>query len=350
MSLRLHERQPLKSPADTLTLSNRRSPQALSSPAVFRNRIRQSLLSAPAPAATPLPDDEPEPYEYGGLLMLGCEPTIGEMRTAKRLRTARENLRLERLVEATAVEGRPKIGSCTAMMGTLDLTDIHAIVNRRDGGLRGKPVTFSSCGIPLPGHPLPPEPPSTALVRSPSCFQTSKSSIPLGTGPAPARGTPFWSPKKKFETKFETSLVPFSRRTHLRCHSFLSRPPSPCPLVRAPPQPPAQGPHTWHLTLQGRGAADDGAPPRTHRAPGVDGVSEGRLASQIRPDYRSCLLVPQTDIASLYSRGETDVCRVVEAGRAGTMARAREEWRCGARPDAGRRTMGAPSESLTSPR
>ena len=183
------------------------------------------MLSAPPPPKTPPPDSEPDPYEYGGLLMLGCEPTPDEFRAAARLRTARQKHKARQLVEGGDGK-RPDVGLNPVLMGTLDLTDIHALINRRDGGVKGKPVTFASAGVKMPGQPIHTSPENPAS-RPPTRFPT-RSSIPIDGGPLPQRGSEPWSPKKNFASKFETSLVPESRRTHLRGAARLSteRPPA----------------------------------------------------------------------------------------------------------------------------
>jgi hypothetical protein len=157
--------------------------------------------------------------------MLGCEPTPDEFRAAARLRTARQKHQTRQLIEGGDGK-RPDVGLNPVLMGTLDLTDIHALINRRDGGVKGKPVTFASAGVKMPGQPIDTSPANPAS-RPPTRFPT-RSSIPIDGGPLPQRGSEPWSPKKNFSSKFETSLVPESRRTHLRGAARLSteRPPA----------------------------------------------------------------------------------------------------------------------------
>eukprot|EP00284_Hemiselmis_tepida_P017847 CAMPEP_0174938794 /NCGR_PEP_ID=MMETSP1355-20121228/64530_1 /TAXON_ID=464990 /ORGANISM="Hemiselmis tepida, Strain CCMP443" /LENGTH=174 /DNA_ID=CAMNT_0016185747 /DNA_START=203 /DNA_END=726 /DNA_ORIENTATION=+ len=111
---------------------------------------------------------DPAPYVYLGLAMLGCEPDAGEYSrgTKARLKAQRELWCAE--VDARGQRYRMPF---FAEMGVTELTDIQNLTKRRDKSLRGKPVTFASCGVPLPGGASPrasrPDRPPLSKAASP---------------------------------------------------------------------------------------------------------------------------------------------------------------------------------------
>jgi len=119
-----------------------------------------------------------------------------------------------------------------AEMGVTELTDIQNLTKRRDKSLRGKPVTFASCGITLPGEPLPTE----SVPRAPhSARMLIRSSLPEGPEhavPPPSAWAP--SSARTWRSQRPSSVVPNSRRTHLAGAARLisDRPP---PLSVLPP-------------------------------------------------------------------------------------------------------------------